>query len=182
MGAWVIREVCRQAEAWQLATPELAALAVSVNLSARQLAHPDLVETVAAALGESGIDPSTLALEVTESMLMDDPGLCSDVLHALRALGVQIAIDDFGTGQSSLGYLKHLPVDCLKIDRTFVEGLGHDPDDTAIVDAVVRLGHALGPRLPPKASKPTRSCASSRRSAATWAKASISHDRSPAVW
>ena len=77
-------------------------------------------------------------------MLMDDPELCSDVLHELRSLGVLLAIDDFGTGQSSLGYLKNLPVDCLKIDQTFVDGLGRDPDDSAIVDAVVRLGHALG--------------------------------------
>ena len=117
---------------------------VSVNLSARQLAHPDLVDTVRRALATSGIAPSSLALEVTESMLMDDPELCSDVLHELRSLGVLLAIDDFGTGQSSLGYLKNLPVDCLKIDQTFVDGLGHDPDDSAIVDAVVRLGHALG--------------------------------------
>ncbi len=144
IGTWVIEEVCRQAASWQTATPELEPLVVSVNLSARQLAHPDLVDTVANAIVASGIAPSTLALEVTESMLMDDPELCADVLHSLRALGVQLAIDDFGTGQSSLGYLKHLPVDCLKIDQTFVEGLGHDPDDTAIVDAVVRLGHALG--------------------------------------
>ncbi|HEY1740731.1 MAG TPA: EAL domain-containing protein [Acidimicrobiia bacterium] len=144
IGAWVIDEVCRQAARWKAATPELAPLVVSVNLSARQLAHPDLVDTVSRALATSGIAPSSLALEVTESMLMEDPELCSDALHALRALGVLLAVDDFGTGQSSLGYLKHLPVDCLKIDQTFVDGLGHDPDDTAIVDAVVRLGHALG--------------------------------------
>jgi diguanylate cyclase (GGDEF)-like protein len=144
IGAWVIREVCRQAAAWDAAAPDLEPLVVSVNLSARQLTHPDLVDTVTDALTTSGIVPSTLALEVTESMLMEDPELCADVLHSLRALGVQLAIDDFGTGQSSLGYLKHLPVDCLKIDQTFVEGLGTDPDDTAIVDAVVRLGHALG--------------------------------------
>jgi EAL domain-containing protein (putative c-di-GMP-specific phosphodiesterase class I) len=144
IGSWVIREVCRQAASWKAAAPELEPLVVSVNLSARQLAHPDLVDTGDEALTGSGIDPSTLALEVTESMLMEDPARCSDILHALRSLGVKLAIDDFGTGQSSLGYLKQLPVDCLKIDQTFVEGLGRDPDDTAIVDAVVKLGHALG--------------------------------------
>jgi EAL domain-containing protein (putative c-di-GMP-specific phosphodiesterase class I) len=144
IGEWVIREVCTQAARWKASSPELAPLVVSVNLSARQLAHPDLVATVTHALESTGIDPATLALEVTETMLMDDPELCADVLHELRALGVQLAIDDFGTGHSSLNYLKRLPVDCLKIDREFVEGLGRDPDDTAIVDAVVRLGHALG--------------------------------------
>ncbi len=144
IGEWVIREVCAQAAEWKSSSPELAPLVVSVNLSARQLGDPNLVETVSDALATSGIEPSTLALEITETVLMEDPVLCSEVLHALRSLGVQLAIDDFGTGHSSLGYLKRLPVDCLKIDRAFVEGLGRDPDDSAIVDAVVRLGHALG--------------------------------------
>jgi diguanylate cyclase (GGDEF)-like protein len=144
IGEWVLREVCHQAAQWSIAVPGAEPLVVSVNLSARQLAHPDLVATVADALGQSGIDPSMLLVEVTESTLMSDPELATTILHALRSLGVRIAVDDFGTGHSSLGYLKHLPVDCLKIDRSFVSGLGVDPDDRAIVGAVVSMGHALG--------------------------------------
>lgn len=144
IGEWVLREVVRQAAAWSAAVPQAEPLAVSVNLSARQLAHPDLVGTVADAIGGAGIDPSMLLVEVTESTLMSDPELATTILHALRSLGVRIAIDDFGTGHSSLGYLKQLPVDCLKIDRSFISGLGMDSDDRAIVGAVVSMGHALG--------------------------------------
>ena len=145
IGAWVLDEVCAQVARWNaLAEPGDPPLAMSVNLSARQLAHPDLVATVAEAIGRAGIEPSTLVLEITETVLMDDPELASTILHALRSLGVKLAIDDFGTGHSSLGYLKALPVDCLKIDRAFVSGLAVDPDDEAIVAAVVRMGHALG--------------------------------------
>jgi EAL domain-containing protein (putative c-di-GMP-specific phosphodiesterase class I) len=144
IGEWVLREVVRQAAAWSAAVPQAEPLAVSVNLSARQLAHPDLVGTVADAIGGAGIDPSMLLVEVTESTLMSDPELATTILHALRSLGVRIAIDDFGTGHSSLGYLKQLPVDCLKIDRSFICGLGMDSDDRAIVGAVVSMGHALG--------------------------------------
>jgi diguanylate cyclase (GGDEF)-like protein len=144
IGAWVIDEVCRQAAIWQDQAPGFDPLVVSVNLSARQLAHPDLVSTIATAIARNRLDPATLVFEVTESTLMSDPGLAVTILHALRALGVRIAVDDFGTGHSSLGYLKQLPVDCLKIDRSFVSGLGVDPDDRAIVGAVVSMGHALG--------------------------------------
>ena len=144
IGAWVIEEVCRQAAIWQAEAPGFEPLVVSVNLSARQLAHPDLVSTIATAIAGNRLDPATLVFEVTESTLMSDPGLAVTILHALRALGVRIAVDDFGTGHSSLGYLKQLPVDCLKIDRSFVSGLGVDPDDRAIVGAVVSMGHALG--------------------------------------
>lgn len=144
IGEWVVREVCRQAAAWGAATPGAEPLVVSVNLSARQLAHPDLVGVFASALADSGVAPETILVEVTESVIMRDPQLATAILHALRALGVRIAIDDFGTGHSSLGYLKQLPVDCLKIDRSFVAGLGIDPDDRAIVRAVVAMAHALG--------------------------------------
>jgi Amt family ammonium transporter len=144
IGEWVLHEVCAQAAVWSASMPDAEPLVVSVNLSARQLAHPDLVGTIAAAIGRSGIDPATLLVEVTESTLMSDPELAATILHALRAIGVRIAVDDFGTGHSSLGYLKQLPVDCLKIDRSFVSGLGVDPDDRAIVAAVVSMGHALG--------------------------------------
>jgi diguanylate cyclase (GGDEF)-like protein len=145
IGAWVLHEVCHQAAAWLAdADPESPALGVAVNLSARQLAHPDLVGTVAEALAASGLPPELLVLEITESVLMSDRDLAVTILYALRSLGVHTAVDDFGTGQSSLGYLKTLPVDSLKIDRSFICGLGSDPDDAAIVSAVVHLGHALG--------------------------------------
>jgi EAL domain-containing protein (putative c-di-GMP-specific phosphodiesterase class I) len=145
IGAWVLHEVCRQAARWAAdAPPDARPLGVAVNLSARQLAHPDLVATVAEALAISGLEPHLLVLEITESVLMTDRELAVTILHALRSLGVRLSIDDFGTGQSSLGYLKTLPVDSLKIDRSFVDGLGADPDDSAIVAAVVHMGHALG--------------------------------------
>jgi diguanylate cyclase (GGDEF)-like protein len=145
IGAWVLHEVCRQAALWAAdASPESGPLGVAVNLSARQLSHPDVVATVAEALAVSGLPPNLLVLEITESVLMTDHELAVTILHALRSLGVRLSVDDFGTGQSSLGYLKTLPVHSLKIDRSFVDGLGTDPDDSAIVAAVVHLGHALG--------------------------------------
>jgi EAL domain-containing protein (putative c-di-GMP-specific phosphodiesterase class I) len=145
IGAWVLHEVCRQAAQWaERARDDAPPLRVAVNLSARQLAHPDLVATVAEALALSGLSPHLLVLEITESVLMTDRELAVTILHALRSLGVRLSIDDFGTGQSSLGYLKTLPVDSLKIDRSFIDGLGSDPDDSAIVAAVVHMGHALG--------------------------------------
>jgi EAL domain-containing protein (putative c-di-GMP-specific phosphodiesterase class I) len=145
IGAWVVHEACHQAARWIADAPEMEnPLGVSVNLSARQLAHPDLVATVAEAIAQSGLPPELLVLEITESVLMTDRELAITILRALRSLGVRCSIDDFGTGQSSLGYLKSLPVDSLKIDRSFVDGLGTDPDDSAIVAAVVRMGHALG--------------------------------------
>jgi EAL domain-containing protein (putative c-di-GMP-specific phosphodiesterase class I) len=118
---------------------------MSVNVSGRQLAHgAGLVESVKTSLAESGLDPTALVLEVTESALMDDAEAALRVLDELKALGVRIAIDDFGTGYSSLVYLKRFPVDLLKIDRSFVAGLGRDQDDTAIVRSVIDLADAFG--------------------------------------
>jgi EAL domain-containing protein (putative c-di-GMP-specific phosphodiesterase class I) len=115
-----------------------------VNLSARQIAQPNIVDLVIAAMDEGGVEPSALCLEITETALMDDPDASLTVLSDLRALGVQLAIDDFGTGYSSLAYLKRFPVDVLKIDRSFVDGLGDDPEDTAIVTAIISMSRALG--------------------------------------
>jgi diguanylate cyclase (GGDEF)-like protein len=143
VGAWVLEEACRQAAEWQ-AADGVSDFVVSVNLSARQLSHAGTPAYVAAALAASGIDPSKLSLEITESVLMDDAESTMGAITALRDLGVGFSIDDFGTGYSSLGYLKRFPVDSVKIDRSFVSGLGSNPEDSAIVAAVVSLGHALG--------------------------------------
>jgi EAL domain-containing protein (putative c-di-GMP-specific phosphodiesterase class I) len=121
----------------------LPALPVSVNLSARQLQQRELVGTVDRALQSSGLPPRLLDLEITETMLMQDPDRTVHLLAQLRALGVQLSIDDFGTGYSSLAYLKKFPVQTLKIDRSFVQDLAHDPDDASIVSAVVALARKL---------------------------------------
>jgi EAL domain-containing protein (putative c-di-GMP-specific phosphodiesterase class I) len=114
-----------------------------VNVSARQLGQDDLPAFVTDVLDETGMDPSHLCLEVTESVLIEDPESSIKTLAALRRLGVKIAVDDFGTGYSSLEYLRRFPVDCVKIDRSFVRGLPHSSEDVAIVSAVIELGHAL---------------------------------------
>jgi len=145
LGKWVLREAIRRADHWRALRPEPPApLVVSVNLSARQLVEPGFVSTVARMLDEAGLDPRQLALEITESQLMEDPLASAETLAALRELGVRPVLDDFGTGYSSLGYLKRFPVDSVKVDRSFVDGLGIEGEDSAIVAAVVSLGHALG--------------------------------------
>jgi diguanylate cyclase (GGDEF)-like protein len=144
IGTWVLREACMQAATWVGEAGGHAPLAVSVNVSARQLADDDLISTVEAALARANLDPSLLVLEITETTLMGDRDRAVDVLRRLSELGVRIGIDDFGTGQSSLAHLRSLPVDSLKIDQSFVDSLGRDPQGGAIVAAVVQLGHALG--------------------------------------
>ncbi|MGB9377831.1 MAG: EAL domain-containing protein, partial [Mycobacteriales bacterium] len=145
IGAWVLQTSCRQAARWAHAGPGGGPLRMAVNVSARQLAQgSDLVHLVAEALREARIDPGTLVLEVTETAVMDDAEATLAILTELKGLGVQLAIDDFGTGYSSLIYLKRFPVDQLKIDRTFVKGMGTDPDDSAIVASVVGLANAVG--------------------------------------
>jgi EAL domain-containing protein (putative c-di-GMP-specific phosphodiesterase class I) len=120
-------------------------MTMSVNVSGRQLMPgTGLVAQVRAALAESGLAPTSLVLEVTESALMEDAAAALRVVQDLKALGVRIAIDDFGTGYSSLLYLKRFPVDLLKVDRSFVSGLGVNADDTAIVRSVIDLAHAFG--------------------------------------
>jgi EAL domain-containing protein (putative c-di-GMP-specific phosphodiesterase class I) len=143
LGRWVLHEACRQTRQWQLATPG-SSLAISVNLSARQLQQPGLVEEIAAVLRETRLDPGALRLEITETVVMHDAPTTLAKLEALKALGVQLAIDDFGTGYSSLGYLKRFPVDTLKIDRSFVKGIGQNVEDSAIVRAVITVAKSLG--------------------------------------
>jgi diguanylate cyclase (GGDEF)-like protein/PAS domain S-box-containing protein len=143
IGLWVLREACAQHVRWQDEFPDHQLL-LRVNLSALQLGEPDLLPKVMRIIHETGIEPSCLCLEITETVVMADAEASLEVLQKLRGLGVELAIDDFGTGYSSLSYLKRLPVDVLKIDRSFVDGLGTDPDDTAIVQAIMVLASSLG--------------------------------------
>ncbi len=142
IGEWVLRTACAQLAAWRQAG--LPAAAVAVNLSARQFTHTDLVETVHAALADHDVDPALLELEVTESLLMADTAHTVAVLQALRAEGVGISLDDFGTGYSSLGYLKRFPIDCIKLDKSFVRDAVTDRQSGAITEAIIALGHSLG--------------------------------------
>jgi diguanylate cyclase (GGDEF)-like protein/PAS domain S-box-containing protein len=147
IGRWVLEHACRQAADWCRQRPDAAPLTMSVNLSAAQVANPALAETVATALRVSGLDPSCLALELTESMLVADNEELWDTLVALKALGVRLVLDDFGTGYSSLSYLTRLPLDALKVDRSFVDGLGTESRDTAVTEAIVAMSRALSLRV-----------------------------------
>ncbi|HSW51547.1 MAG TPA: bifunctional diguanylate cyclase/phosphodiesterase, partial [Bryobacteraceae bacterium] len=145
IGSWVLSQACRQNAAWQRAGT--ANVKVAVNVSATQFARPDFVETVAQALAESGLSPSLLELELTESMVMRDLDESARQMDRLRALGVGISIDDFGTGYSSLSYLWRLPIDTLKIDRSFLKEIDRDADTIPLVRAIVALAHGLGLRV-----------------------------------
>jgi diguanylate cyclase (GGDEF)-like protein/PAS domain S-box-containing protein len=147
IGTWVLEEACRQLKAWQSDRKAGPSGAVEVNLSARQIDHPEIVASVERILQATGIAPVNLTLEVTESALMRDAQSALEVLRALKELGVTLAIDDFGTGYSSLSYLRHFPLDILKIDKTFVDALDEEGQGHAIVAAVVNLAHALGLRV-----------------------------------
>jgi diguanylate cyclase (GGDEF)-like protein len=141
IGEWVLRTACAQMKAW--IDGGAAGLSVSVNISPRQFRHSNLVEMVRRELGETGLDPSCLEVELTESTVMKNPGSAVETLRALRDMGVKVAIDDFGTGYSSLSYLKTFPISTLKIDRSFVNNLATDTADAAIVKAIVALAHSL---------------------------------------
>lgn len=143
LGTEILRTACGEVALWQREQRCDPDLRLNVNLSPRQLADPALVPAVAEILEVSGLDPAGLWLEVTESVLMEDATFVSRTLDELRALGAHFAIDDFGTGYSSLAYLKRFPVEALKIDRSFVEGLGKDSESEAIVEAIIRLAQSL---------------------------------------
>ena len=142
LGAWVLETACTQAKAWQATDPDLA---VSVNLSGRQLQDARLIPQVRQALDRSGLHPASLVLEVTESVLVADPGT-EAVLQHLRTLGVQLAIDDFGTGYSSISYLRRFPIDILKIDREFTRDIETSQGE-ALFNGIVQLGRSLGLRI-----------------------------------
>jgi diguanylate cyclase (GGDEF)-like protein/PAS domain S-box-containing protein len=145
VGEWVLMEACRQVAQWQ--REGVGPLRVAVNISARQLLRPGLDGVVRHALAESGLPPHCLELEITESSVMHDPQHAQGVLQSLRELGVLLSIDDFGTGYSSLAYLKRLPLDRLKIDRSFIGGIPQDGDDAAIVETIIVMTHKLGLRV-----------------------------------
>jgi diguanylate cyclase (GGDEF)-like protein len=141
IGAWVIREACRQARAWQL--DGVPALRVSVNLSASQFRDSDLVDSIRRALDDAGLEARYLEVELTESAVMSDPEQSIAILEDLSAMGVLVSVDDFGTGYSSMSYLRRFPIDKLKIDRVFINEIVTRPEDASIVRAIVSLAHSL---------------------------------------
>lgn len=141
IGEWVLNQACRQAKRWH--ELGLKDLTISVNVSAVQLGQPQLLNQVAGALEQTGLDPARLELEITESVLMQDAESSIDTLRALKNMGIRISVDDFGTGYSSLSYLKRFPIDVLKIDRSFTRDIVADPDNSAIVAAIVALARSL---------------------------------------
>jgi EAL domain-containing protein (putative c-di-GMP-specific phosphodiesterase class I) len=177
LGQWAIQEACRQVRVWQKEIPADEPIALNVNLSARQLRHPNIVRDIADALDDSGLLPSRLILEITESVLMIDTAATLNRLFQLKSLGVRLAVDDFGTGYSSFAYLRRFPVDILKIDKSFVDGVATEPTASALVDAMIRIGKTL--RLETvaegveRSSRPT-GCG---RSSATSARATSSRGR-----
>jgi EAL domain-containing protein (putative c-di-GMP-specific phosphodiesterase class I) len=145
IGNWVLREACRQTRAW--ADAGLPATTIAVNISAMEFRSEDFLDAVFTILKETGLNPGSLELELTESVLMKRAESSESVLKTLRAGGVQLAVDDFGTGYSSLSYLRKFPIDSLKIDQSFVRHITATPDDTAIVAAVISMGRSLNLRV-----------------------------------
>jgi diguanylate cyclase (GGDEF)-like protein/PAS domain S-box-containing protein len=143
IGRWVQETACRRALGWHALRPDQRPLDIAVNLSARQVAHRDLADSVAEILTRTGLEPVNLRLEVTESSLVEESATATATLEALSEIGVRLVLDDFGTGYSSLAYLNRFPFDALKIDRSFVDGLGIEQERTAIVEAVIGMARAL---------------------------------------
>ncbi|HMB95295.1 MAG TPA: EAL domain-containing protein, partial [Tepidisphaeraceae bacterium] len=143
LGFWVLEEGCRQLRAWRAQFPEVP-LSLSVNLSVRQLTSPNLSSRMGEILRDHDIDPQTIALEITESVFIGDSGAATEVLRELKQLGVQLHLDDFGTGYSSLSCLRRLPLDCVKIDRSFIEGICERADHRNLVHGIIGLTKTLG--------------------------------------
>ncbi len=141
IGDWVLRSACDQSRKWR--EQGIPPMRVAVNLSARQFTQKTLVSDVAKIIAQSGLTPDCLELEITESLVMHNPEGAAETLHKLRAMGISLSIDDFGTGYSSLAYLKRFPLDCIKIDRSFIKDIPTEADDMAITKGVIALGHSL---------------------------------------
>ena len=144
IGRWVIERACQQSMAWQALRPDSRPIDMTVNLSARQFAQRDLPRVIAAILARTGVDAVHLKIEITESVLVEESGAADEMLRELSRLGLQLILDDFGTGYSSLAYLNRFPFDAIKIDRSFIEGLGIEQERSAIVEAIVGMARALG--------------------------------------
>jgi EAL domain-containing protein (putative c-di-GMP-specific phosphodiesterase class I) len=144
IGEWSLREACRQLTVWHAAFPQLRPLTVSVNFSLRHFANADVAALVHEVLLATGVDPSSLKIEITESDMMQNPDAVTEVLKQLESQGIHTCLDDFGTGYSSLNYLQQLPITFLKIDQSFVRRLGADDDALAIVKTIIVLAHQLG--------------------------------------
>ena len=144
IGQWVLQEACERARSWNEGQPSGSSLIISVNISSKQFAQPDLVHQIGRALQESGLNPTQLKLEITESLAMSDAEKSEKILWQLKGLGVALSIDDFGTGYSSLSYLRRFPVNTIKIDRSFISGIGIDTESGEIVRTIVTLAHNLG--------------------------------------
>jgi EAL domain-containing protein (putative c-di-GMP-specific phosphodiesterase class I) len=141
IGAWVVREACRQCAAWQRAG--VPAVRVAVNVAASQFRRGDLLDTIRSALEDAQLDPHYLEIELTESVVMTDPEGTAAILEQLSRMGVLVSVDDFGTGYSSMNYLRRFPIDKLKIDRGFLKDLMSSSDDASIVRAIISLAHSL---------------------------------------
>jgi EAL domain-containing protein (putative c-di-GMP-specific phosphodiesterase class I) len=145
LGQWVLRTACIQAKNWALAGHH--DFKVAVNISGKQLRQPDFLDMLSKVLHESGVAPKAVELEFTESVVMEDAEKTIDTLRALKKLGVQLSIDNFGTGYSSLNYLKHFPIDRIKIDRSFVANLDSSNNDAPLVEAIISMGHSLNRKV-----------------------------------
>lgn len=144
LGTWVLEQACRQLVAWKQTLPGAANIFVNVNVSKRQVAQPDIIATLTRVFRETGVDPTCIKLEITESVIMDDRHGITPVLDEIRSMGVQLAMDDFGTGHSSLSCLHSFPIDVLKIDREFIMNMEQRIEYTAVIQAIVTLAHTLG--------------------------------------
>ena len=144
IGRWMLRAACQQMRQWQLAFPRRPALTVSVNLSARQLLHPEVLAEIRRTLRETGLSPRHLKLEITESAMMENAERAIELLEALKRTRLKLMLDDFGTGYSSLSYLHRLPIDALKVDRSFVMHMHERAEDCSFVETIVDLAHKLG--------------------------------------
>jgi EAL domain-containing protein (putative c-di-GMP-specific phosphodiesterase class I) len=143
IGKWVLLEACVQAVELQTRYPSSPPLSMAVNLSARQLQRPEIVGEIAETLMETGLDPASLILEITESVMMQDMDLSIQRLAELKELGVKLAVDDFGTGYSSLNYIRRFPVDILKVDKSFVDGVNLGGEESALTAAIIELAGIL---------------------------------------
>ena len=141
IGEWVLKTACEQSRTWR--DQGIPAMRVAVNLSARQFGQKTLLTDIAKTIAQTGLTPECLELEITESLVMHNPEHAADTLHKLKAMGISLSIDDFGTGYSSLAYLKRFPIDCVKVDRSFIKDIPNDSDDMAITKGIIALGHSL---------------------------------------